>query len=349
MQQAMGGKVRIQKYPEQHYSTIFNKETGLFIRVEETGYSEPFWAKSGPELLDISITNFCSKGCSFCYRTSNIYGKHITLDNYKKIITQAQEIGVLQVALGGGNPNEHPDFIDILKITRNLDIIPSYTTNGLNITKCILEATKMYCGALAVSAYQPYEYLEKIIVDLGKYKIKVNIHFLLTNETISTAISWLKKPPAFFKHINAVVFLNYKPVNSGSELLLKKSKLLDDFFDLIMLHSREFKIGFDSCSISGIVEKMDINEMFYESCEAARFSAFISEDMKMYPCSFMINTDLYGDLHESSMLDIWQNNKAFREFRSKILMNKCQKECINESQCKGGCLFMPEINICNNY
>ena len=94
------GKLVIKKYPAEHYSTLFNKKTGLFVRIEDKGFPEPFWAKSGPELIDISITNYCSKGCIFCYRNSSIQGKHMIFEDYVDVIQQAQNIGVLQVALG---------------------------------------------------------------------------------------------------------------------------------------------------------------------------------------------------------------------------------------------------------
>ena len=57
---------------------------------------------------------------------------------------------------------------------------------------------------------------------------------------------------------------------------------ISQFFQNVQ-NCRTLKIGFDSCSVSGIVEYMNVNKIFMESCEAARFSAFISEDMKMYP------------------------------------------------------------------
>ena len=44
MQLMMDGNIVIKKYPEQHYSTVFNKSTGLFIRVEKKGFNEPFWS-----------------------------------------------------------------------------------------------------------------------------------------------------------------------------------------------------------------------------------------------------------------------------------------------------------------
>jgi MoaA/NifB/PqqE/SkfB family radical SAM enzyme len=52
-----------------------------------------------------------------------------------------------QVALGGGNPNQHPDFIEILRLTReDYGIVPNYTTNGRGLSDTVLEATRRYCG-----------------------------------------------------------------------------------------------------------------------------------------------------------------------------------------------------------
>lgn len=342
----MDGNIVINKYPEQHYSTIFNKSTGMFIRVEDKGFEDPFWAESGPELLDISITNYCERGCGFCYRNSDKNGKHIELHDYIHLIKQAKDIGTLQIALGGGNPNQHPNFIKILKETVNQGIVPSYTTNGQGLNKEILEATKQFCGAMAISAYNPYEnYLNEIINYVSSFKIKTNIHFLLNKDTLKKAILWLKNPPAFFNNINAIIFLNYKPINSSERLLLNKSPLLQDFFECVENNNTHIKIGFDSCSVSGILKYMKVNKIFYESCEASRFSAFISEDLKMYPCSFMINSNLYGDLRKNSIAEIWKNNVSFKGHRDNILNNKCVS-CSQEPECKGGCTFMSCINLC---
>ena len=63
--------------------------------------------------------------------------------------------------------------------------------------------------------------------------------------------------------------------------MLNKSDKLEDFFRLIS-NQYPFKIGFDSCSVSGLIENVDLNSNFIEPCESARFSAFISEDLKSY-------------------------------------------------------------------
>jgi radical SAM protein with 4Fe4S-binding SPASM domain len=317
-------------------------------RVEKKGYSEPFWCEESPELIDISITNYCEKGCSFCYRNSNVDGQHMPFEDYQKIINQIRELGVFQIALGGGNPNQHPDFIKILQTTYNAGIVPSYTTNGLGLTDSILEATEKYCGAIAISAYEPFSFLSETIERVKDFKIKLNLHFLLNKKSVATAIEWLINPPSFLEGINAIIFLNYKPINSSSELLLNKSDLITYFFDLVSQHKGSFKIGFDSCSISGIVSCMKVNSIFIEHCEAARFSAFISEDLKMYPCSFMVGTSNHGNLKEQSFQKIWKENHAFVNQRELILNNKCNS-CDSRENCMGGCVFLDEINLCPNY
>jgi radical SAM protein with 4Fe4S-binding SPASM domain len=335
----------VRKYKDQNYSVLFNKKTGFFARIEEKGHEEPFWSPTGPELLDVAITNYCEKGCGFCYRQSNIDGKHMSLSDFINLINQAKKIGVLQIALGGGNPNQHPEFINFLKISRDNNIIPSYTTNGNGLTDEILKATKENCGAIALSAYKPYSNLSKIIDKVIKYEIKTNVHFVVSSETIGKAIEWLVSPPEFLSKINALVFLNYKPVNTSPNLNLNSSDLLPIFFELLRRNKYRFKIGFDSCFMSGIVSYLDIKSIFIDSCDSARFSAFISEDMKMFPCSFMINSLNAGNLREKTMLDIWMNDELFVKHRKNISENNC-KTCLYEKNCKGGCVFLQNINLC---
>lgn len=65
----------------------------------------------------------------------------------------------------------------------------------------------------------------------------------------------------------------------------------------------------------------------------------------MYPCSFMVGTDFYGDLHTQSLKDIWLASKAFQNFRNRINTNHCEG-CQFDEVCKGGCHFLKEINMC---
>lgn len=326
----------IKNNKESKYYCVFDKKNGFMLR---NGYDgiDPFLRYEGPELLDISITNYCEKNCKFCYRKSNIKGKHMSLENYKKIIKQASELGVMQVALGGGNPNQHPDFIEMIKITRELGIIPSYTTNGEGLTEKILNATRKYCGAVAVSLYEPYIESYKSIRKFIDNKIKTNIHFILNSKSIDRAIDLLNNLPEEIQGINAIIFLNYKPQNDNDRYSLRNTEKISEFFNIINHKTLPFKVGFDSCSISFLVKEMKyLNVDSVDFCEAGRFSAFISEEMKMYPCSFMINKIDGEDLQMKNIEKIWREGRDFKLIREKLNNNNCNK-CKYFDICHGGC------------
>ena len=341
--------VVIKKYEDENYSVLFNKKTGLLLRVEKKGFNEPEYSKHGPELLDVSITNWCDKGCNYCYRNSNINGKHMSLENYEFILKQTQECDTFQIALGGGNPNQHPNFCEILRLTNQYGIVPSYTTNGRGLSEEILLASKKYCGAVAVS-YGEDDYFIKGIELLISKEIKTNIHFILSNQTIDVAIKWLREKPQFLKKINAIVFLNYKPVGKLKKYdnLLNISNKIEEFFNLISKNNYSFKIGFDSCTISYIVNFLkNISPSSIEKCESARFSAFIDENLNMYPCSFMVESYQGVNIKESSILNIWKNSNLFKNFRNFSIPTKC-KICNKSNLCGGGCQIFSEINMnCN--
>ena len=312
---------------------------------EDAGFPEPHWAEDGPELIDLSITNYCERGCGFCYReTYRDKALFMRLEDVEDIVSQARDCGTMQIAIGGGNPNQHPQFTEVLRQIRKYDIVPSYTTNGDGLTDEVLKATADYCGAMAVSVYPPYDiqHYSSLLEHIKCFGITVNLHAIVNNNTLDLWMRWLQTRPQFFKNINAIIFLNYKPVN-GPELVVDKVKA-KQFFEIVN-QCHTVKIGFDSCSISGIVQWINTPSYLIEPCEAARFSAFVSEDLKMYPCSFMTKMGYYGDLRKNSLRVIWQENAFFKKFREERIPERCAS-CRHFENCRGGCHLYECINYC---
>ena len=83
-----------------------------------------------PELVDIKITDYCSFGCTFCYQGSTLKGKHASLASYKKLIDKLAELQVFEVAIGGGEPTEHPDFLEMLQYAAEKKVVPNFTTRS---------------------------------------------------------------------------------------------------------------------------------------------------------------------------------------------------------------------------
>ena len=340
--------VIVKTHPNQHYKTLFNRKTGFFARLEDEGYDEPFWCEKGPELIDLSITNYCERQCSFCYRYTTREPGHISMSLFEKLLKQASDTGVMQIALGGGNPNQNPHFKEIIREIRSTGIVPSYTSNGDGLTDDILKATAEHCGAMAVSVYEFKEdVLAETIDRITSFGIRLNLHLLLVRNHLKYIRKWLQDPPGFMEKVNAVIFLNYKPINSGEDIRIDTEDEWKNFFRMIE-ESNRVNIGFDSCCVPGLLKYTKaVSKTLIEPCEAARFSAFISEEGKMYPCSFMVNTERYGNLKENSLQDIWRYNRFFVDFRNAISYNQC-RGCKLQGVCQGGCQFKPEINNCDN-
>jgi radical SAM protein with 4Fe4S-binding SPASM domain len=342
-------------YDESEYAIFFDRDDGTFIRYGKDDI-DPFCNKMGPELLDISITNFCERGCDFCYRKSNKEGRNMSLDEYRHIMSQAKKVGVLQVALGGGNPNQHPDFIEILRITNEYNIVPSYTTNGQGMTDEIYNATKKYCGAMAVSWYEPFIDAQNVIERAASFKITNNIHYLLDINSLPKAIELMENRKDILEKINALIFLNYKPIHSSESFCLKDDDTMRHFFDLI----KAFKtchIGFDSCMVSYLtLMGTDLLSESVDFCEAGRFSAYISEDLKLYPCSFLNDISTNGiDLRTRTLEDGWRHGEDFVKMREKLNSRAAQDfpisaclTCDSYGLCHGGCQIL-NINRCREH
>ena len=344
--------IRLHRDRAQNYYYLLSHENGIAFRWGRDN-EEIFWREEGPELLDISITNYCERGCEFCYRRANKNGHFMEFPLYGEIIQQAEKAGVQQIALGGGNPNQHPEFGNFLKKAREHHIMASYTTNGQGMTEEIYQLTKQYGGAVAVSWYSPYDDARKVIEKCGEYGIPVNVHFLLYKDSIANAVALLRSEEIQWKYINAIVVLNYKPMGNRIYEGLKDEEELDIFLKMAMAF-KKCKIGFDSCMISWLVKHRElIVEQSIDYCEAGRFSAIISEKGLMYPCSFLAEDKNFGDsVRERGLTEIWKNSRGFNIMRNQLSYPARQKvpisncaSCADYPLCHGGCQVF-SINRC---
>jgi len=95
-----------------NYWVVINSDRKLRLKFDE-GELIPEY----PELIDFKITNYCDRGCEYCYQGSTIEGQHAPLDEIKKMVGNLIPWGVVtEFAIGGGEPVQHPNFSEILDI-----------------------------------------------------------------------------------------------------------------------------------------------------------------------------------------------------------------------------------------
>jgi radical SAM protein with 4Fe4S-binding SPASM domain len=341
------------------FYSAFDPNTGFYWRsgvVDENGKEtteDPFMA-SFPPLLDIGIMGHCEHGLSGkclengiqCYQDGlHIKRPNMKLEDFKRIIDECSG-RVFQIALGGrGDPDMHEEFEEILAYSRMNGIVPNLTTSGYCLTKEKAEIIKRYCGAAAVSWYRT-KYTSKAIKMLLEAGVKTNIHFVLSNSTIEEAILMIKS--GIPKGVNRLILLLFKPVGLGSseEVLSPEDQKVKELFSLFKDKRVCNLAGFDSCSVPAMIcHSKGIAPESYDGCEAARFSAYISSDMIMLPCSFDQDHRWAVDIRDKKIEAAW-NRKEFSDFREQ-LRSAC-KNCDKRDLCMGGCPIKPEITLCEN-
>ena len=340
-----------------HFKYAFDTETGAYVRTgvlddngRDTG-KDPFMA-SYPHLIDVGImghcihckTGLCAKAGIGCYQSGMFVEQpNMSLDDFRRIAEQSKG-KCNQFALGGrGDPDQHEHFEEILKICRQNNIVPNFTTSGYGMTEEIAKLCKRYCGAVAVSWYRS-EYTLKAIQMLLDAGVKTNIHYVLGKNSIDEALERLQKED-FPMGINAVIFLLHKPAGQGTKanmLSASDERVAKFFAEIDKGHS--FKVGMDSCNVPGAINfcKSVLPESL-DTCEGGRYSCYIGADMTMVPCSLDQEKRYEVSLREMSVVEAW-NSEPFEQFRSK--MRGACPECEKRELCMGGCPLMPEIVFC---
>lgn len=341
------------------FVSMFDPDTGFYMRSgviedgKDTGV-DPFMT-TFPELIDVGVMGWCKHGASGlcaksgvqCYQNGlKTKCQNMSFENFKRIVDECKG-KTFQFALGGrGDVDQHEDFEEIMRYTREHGIVPNFTSSGLGFTNEIVDICKRYAGAVAISWYrQEHTYRAiQMLLDAG---VKTNIHYVLGNNSIDEAIERLKNND-FPKGVSSIIFLLHKNVGQGSDanVLNVNDIRVKEFFEVIDSCKFDFQIGFDSCTIPGLINfTKNINPDSYDTCEGGRWSAYITSDMKMLPCSFD-NQDMRWayDISSDTIQNAW-NSKQFESFRDHF-RNSCSG-CSRRNECMGGCPIRREIVLCS--
>lgn len=205
-------------YVNGNYKVSIDLDTGTKIR--ET--LDPKATKFIPatiESFDCKITNRCTgTNCAFCHENSGPNGHHgdlfapSFLDNLHPYT---------EIAVGGGNPLEHPDLYKFLQLCRERKFIPSMTVNQVHFEKY-------------------YDFIkqlvdEKLIYGLGVSLNNVSCNFVNKLLTIPNAVVHVINGLVSLSQlvtmrdfgVRKILILGYKTFRRGEKLYAEKSDLIE--------------------------------------------------------------------------------------------------------------------------
>lgn len=274
------------------YTSYFSPENGTFLRFvrDSNEYLSTPIRSPSPELIDISITNKCGFGCQYCYQNSTIKDPHGRKDLIKKTILSLDHIPY-QIAIGGGEPTLHPNFLEILQEAKELGTVPNYTTAGHNITEELIDITNNTCGGIAITfhAFKGQDwFLNKYKLLREKIKIQLNIH-LIVDKTIVDTLPFLIDLQNKIGNINLILLAYYPDVGRATlDRALTKNIYMKQLPDLIKrAYDSKMNLAFSEGLLPFFLSRpeLPINTQMATKTEGL-YSCYINHEGKMFTSSF---------------------------------------------------------------
>ena len=234
-----------------NYDILFDLETGTKIRKN----NEDCFIPEKPESMDVKITNMCDRGCAFCHEASTKDGKHGDIMNAKFLETL---LPYTELAIGGGNPLEHPDLIPFLEKCKKLKLIPNMTINQFHFMKDIalvkeLADHKLIYG-LGVSLVNP----SKEFIELVKQFPNAVIHMI-------NGVHKLEDYQKLYDNNLKILILGYKEFRRGNDFykshLCTTEEIKSDIYDHLDEITKHFAVvSFDNLALA----QLDVKRLLTE-------------------------------------------------------------------------------------
>lgn len=268
--------------------TLFNRGTGAKLVLDLSTHENlsdyevsKAFRPCLPELVDIKVTDKCVAGCSYCYMNSTPDGDEPSFEKLKPYFRSLKG-KVFEVALGGGEPTDHPEFYKILRYLSRCVPSVAFTTKSLRWYKNFktIGAVRRYVSAYAHSVDDAKEMREVWTVASRAFESfhlpgtyvsfpSVNIQYILDAHLLDTLYrildSYLDCEP-YTKKENVripgnLVLLGYKSSGRGGQAPYHNRGWLQGVLDYYRKAERERKWGLPSLGIDTLLARQYLDEL----------------------------------------------------------------------------------------
>lgn len=264
---------------------FFSRKTGTKVRLALGKYE----SATRPELVDLKITDYCDKGCSFCYMGSTTKGSHASSANLSYIVSELAKAKVFEVAIGGGEPTYHPDFLNLLDEFRANGIVPNFTTRNVDFVIENWERISKSIGAFAVSISTMRELLAvyQKIKNSAIPKYRVNVHYVMGLHSRDEFIDIMRFIWLMGLH---VTLLGYKSIGRGANRTPIPYGWLKSTIDELVKRRCCPTLSIDTPLAAELSGSMPVSDKLYHTREGF-VSMYVDAVALTYGASSFENTD----------------------------------------------------------
>ena len=350
-------------YPRTHRFVVEGSSDGLLERVAEVRdaaptTSAPPHALVAPETIHFSVTGRCDQACAGCFYSarpgSTVTPSDAPFELFERVVHQAAEARVFQMAMGGGEPLLHPRLLDMVRLARHSRIVPNLTTNGNLLTTEMAAALKEAgLGQAQISlngasgetnsATRPnFVAALRAIKACQKVGLRFGLNVLLTRSSLPDLEAVVRLGQQM--GATTVNLLRPKPPTTEDDWLERESPTAMDYHKIQAILRRlqisgstsvpETRLTIDA-SLTFLLTHRSPQALYRAGvwgCSAARRFVTVTQDGDVLPCSHV----RWSDVRDGDVMHAWYESAILARFRGleKQMHGPC-RACDYLSLCRG--------------
>lgn len=312
-----------------------------------------------PESVHLQLNNVCNLRCPSCY-----VGLHeedaggLSWERIQLLIDEWAEMGVFQLALGGGEPLLSPKFAPVVRYARKRGIVPNVTTNGWLISAMLLDEIEGYLGELRMSLNDAVTInaalLEEKAALLRSRGVRFGFNLIVTRKNLdrlTELLHWACKQGA--ATINLIRpkpapgnehWYEHNDLSSGDSARL--AAMLPEFEPFFSETNLTLDCAFSFLFHGWPAEKLRTHGV--AGCAMGERFATVKWNGDVSPCSHLHGEEfMAGNVAQQSFREIWHLGAVFGRVRREIgqVAGQCGT-CGHNPFCKG-CRAVVQIQTGN--
>ena len=294
-------------------------------------YSSASFVREAPLKAYFDFTNRCNLSCRHCITSSSPQVDTSTELPTARILTLVSEladIGVLEIAVGGGEPLIHPDWVVLFEHVTSVGINLIITTNGLKVTSTVVDVMQQIAPLEVRVSFDGGPGLHEHIRGPGTYLKAMKALTLLTASGLRAAARLTlcqgadSELPQLFSDLSqagakAVKVAVIKPAgraatHTGMHLLGYRSseQAVASLMTLGRAQGLRVQLSSDDFPVSATVANdPKLRDSDQPNCGAGFETCYISPRGQLLGCVTIPQIGL-GDLHATPFLEVWSSRQA---------------------------------------
>ena len=298
---------------------------------------------SAPLKISMNITKKCNLRCIQCFSSSGVIKeKELTTKDFYKLFDDMHKHGTFYICLGGGEPFTRPDLFDILAYGKKKQLAISIVSNGLLLTKEILEKLNDldldYLWISFEGLKENHERLRGVgtfdktlkTLELLKkyYKGRTALRMSINKYNIDEVEDLVKIGEKY--HIDLIRFTPLLEFGRA-----KNEDLCIDGKDYLKFLKNVSKIKSDKIKI--VYPNQPHHKIWVGTngfgCHCGKEAIWIDEVGVVSPCIFWGEKYNIGNIKDDDYMKLWEKSLKV----SKIEGNPVCLKCANYKVCRSGC------------